>query len=85
MTDFLTQLQSVSGLQLLLLSALVAVVWFLPAGLALLFNRKQAKLIAVACVPAGLSLVAWSALLVWSVTGRAVEKYLPARVKKQLS
>lgn len=85
MTDFFTQLQGISGIQLLLLGMLVAAVWFLPAGLAMIFNRKQAKLIAVACVPAGLSVIAWSAVLVWSVTGKAMEKYLPEKVRNQMS
>lgn len=85
MTDFLTQLQNVSGVQMALLGALVLVVWFLPAGLALIFNRKQAKLITIACVPAGFSVIAWSAVLIWSVTGKAMEKYLPEKVRKQMS
>ncbi|WP_394174047.1 superinfection immunity protein [Thalassotalea litorea] len=51
------------------------VLWFLPAMLALLFNRKHFKLILVACIPAGFSLIAWSGVLVWAVTGKAVEKY----------
>ncbi len=85
MSEFLAQFQDVTGFQLVIVSALVVAVWFLPVGLALLFNRKQAKLIAIACVPAGLSVVAWSAVLVWAVTGKAVEKYLPKKVAARLS
>ncbi|TLU64897.1 superinfection immunity protein [Thalassotalea litorea] len=43
--------------------------------LALIFNRKHFKLILLACIPAGFSLIAWSGVLVWAVTGKAVEKY----------
>ena len=50
------------------------VLWFLPAVLAFFFNRKHAKLIAAACVPAGFSLIAWSGLMIWAVTGKSVEK-----------
>ena len=85
MTDFLTQLQDVSALQFALLGALVLMVWFLPVGLALIFNRKHVKLIALACIPAGFSIIAWSAILLWAVTGKAVKKYLPSKVKAQLA
>ncbi|NQZ82432.1 MAG: superinfection immunity protein [Colwellia sp.] len=53
----------------------VVVLWFLPAMLALIFNRKQFKLIALACIPAGLSFIAWGGVLVWAISGRAVAKY----------
>lgn len=48
--------------------------WFLPALLALVFNRKQTKWIALACIPAGLSFIAWGALLVWATTGKVVAR-----------
>lgn len=50
------------------------VLWFLPAILAFFLNRKHAKVITVACVPAGFSLIAWSGLFIWAVTGKSVEK-----------
>ncbi|WP_299795807.1 superinfection immunity protein [uncultured Shewanella sp.] len=53
----------------------VAVLWFLPAILALMFNRKHFKLILLACIPAGFSLIAWGGVLVWATTGKVVEKY----------
>jgi len=53
----------------------VFILWFLPAMLALVFNRKQFKLILLACIPAGFSLIAWSGVLVWAVSGNAVNKY----------
>lgn len=84
MNEFFTRLQDVSAPELIIVCAAVAALWFLPAFLAMIFNRKQAKLIALACIPAGFSVIAWTAVLVWSVTGKAVEKYLPARIRKQL-
>jgi putative effector of murein hydrolase LrgA (UPF0299 family) len=50
-------------------------VWFAPAIVAVFLNPKHAKLIAIACVPAGLSIIAWSAVMVWAVTGKVVDKY----------
>ncbi|MEN1728933.1 MAG: superinfection immunity protein [Pseudomonadota bacterium] len=84
MTEFLSAFENASALQWVLVGALVLAVWFLPVALALIFNRRQAKLIAIACVPAGFSLIAWSAVLLWSVTGKAVEKYLPEKVRLKL-
>lgn len=68
---------------LVVLAALL--LWFLPVLLAYFFNRRHLKLIAVACVPAGLSIIAWSALMLWAVTGNAVEKYLPQKVRDKLA
>ncbi|WP_298443727.1 superinfection immunity protein [uncultured Ferrimonas sp.] len=53
----------------------IVVVWFLPALLALIFNRKHVKYIAMACVPAGLSFVAWGAVLVWACTGKVASRF----------
>lgn len=58
-----------------LLVAAVIGLWFLPAMLALIFNRKHFKLILFACIPAGFSLIAWGGVLVWATTGKVVEKY----------
>lgn len=57
------------------LAVVVLVLWFLPAMLALIFNRKHFKLILIACIPAGFSLIAWGGVMVWAVTGKAVDKY----------
>jgi len=84
MEEFLTKFEGASALQWSAIIAMVALVWFLPFILALIFNRRQAKLIAVACVPAGLSIIAWSAVLLWSVTGKAVEKYLPEKIRAKI-
>jgi hypothetical protein len=56
-------------------------VWFLPSVIALMFNRGQLKYIAAVNVPAGFSVIAWCALLVWAAGGKYGEKYL-ARYKK---
>ena len=84
MTEFLSAFEQASALQWILVATLVLAVWFLPVALAMIFNRRQAKLIAIACVPAGFSLIAWSAVLLGSVTGRAIEKYLPEKVRARL-
>jgi len=55
--------------------ALVLLTWFLPALVALVFNRKQFKLILLACVPAGFSLIAWSGVMVWALTGNMVNRF----------
>ncbi|WP_299803110.1 superinfection immunity protein [uncultured Shewanella sp.] len=58
-----------------MLGLAVVVLWFLPAMLALVFNRKHFKLILLACIPAGFSLIAWGGVMVWAITGKAVDKY----------
>ena len=60
---------------LIVVGALVLLTWFLPALVALVFNRKQFKLILLACVPAGLSLIAWSGVMVWALTGNMVNRF----------
>ncbi|TPV59083.1 superinfection immunity protein [Aestuariibacter sp. GS-14] len=62
-------------LTLTVVGALVVFTWFLPALVALLFNRKQFKLILMACVPAGFSLIAWSGVMVWALTGNMVNRF----------
>ena len=85
MSEFLAAFEQASIAQWALVIALMLVVWFLPVLLAVIFNRRQAKLIAIACVPAGFSLIAWSAVLVWSITGKAIEKYLPEKIRVRLA
>ena len=60
---------------LMVAGALVLLTWFLPALVALVFNRKQFKLILLACVPAGFSLIAWSGVMVWALTGNMVNRF----------
>lgn len=51
------------------------IVWFLPALLALLLNPKHFKLILIACIPAGFSVIAWCGVLVWATTGKVFDKW----------
>ena len=60
---------------LMVVGALVLLTWFLPALVALVFNRKQFKLILLACVPAGFSFIAWSGVMVWALTGNMLNRF----------
>lgn len=74
--DFLTQFfATATPLQLIFIGVAVVFVWFLPVLIALMFNRKHVKLIAVACVPAGLSIIAWSGVMVWAATGNMLNRF----------
>jgi len=75
MDNLLAMFEQASGLTLALVGALVLVLWFLPAILALFFNPNHFKLITLACIPAGLSFIAWSGVMVWAVTGKVFDKY----------
>ena len=70
-----TQLSGLAAWQILLIGSIILVIWFLPAMLAVVFNPPHAKYIAFACIPAGLSLIAWSGLIIWAVTEKVFEKY----------
>ncbi len=59
---------------LVLFGLLFFAVWFLPSLLALLFNRNHLGKIALLNVPAGFSVIAWGALIVWAVTGKLGDK-----------
>lgn len=48
--------------------------WFLPSIVALFCNRKHLGKTLLANVPAGLSWIAWLALLAWAVTGKRRSK-----------
>ena len=74
--EFLNEVFNSENYGLIAVVTVIAVFfWFLPALLALFFNRKHFKLILIACVPAGLSLIAWSALMLWATTGKVANKY----------
>lgn len=74
--EMITQLyEQTSAPFLAIIVTLSLLVWFAPAIVAVFLNPKHAKLIAIACVPAGLSFIAWGALMVWAVTGKVVDKY----------
>ena len=84
MPEFLAAFEQASIFHWIAVGALVFVIWFLPVAVAYVFNRRQAKLIAIACVPAGFSIIAWSAVMLWAITGKAIEKYLPEKVRARL-
>lgn len=77
--EILTYFEQLSGIQWGAGITLLFVVWFLPAILAFFFNRKQLRIIAVACVPAGFSVIAWSGLMLWAVTGNALNRFRRAK------
>lgn len=49
---------------------LVFIIWFIPSILAIFFNRKQAKFIFLANIPAGFSFIAWGACIAWALSGK---------------
>ncbi|RYV03841.1 hypothetical protein SOPP22_02185 [Shewanella sp. OPT22] len=74
--EFLNEIFTSENYGLIAAVAVVTIfLWFLPALLALFFNRKHFKLILIACIPAGLSVIAWSALMLWATTGKVASKY----------
>ncbi|WJG11108.1 superinfection immunity protein [Aliiglaciecola sp. LCG003] len=74
MENILSYFENASALQWAIVGTILFAVWFLPAAVALIFNRKHFKLILVACVPAGFSVIAWSGLMIWATTGNIVDK-----------
>lgn len=78
--NYFTAIQQMDGLTLVLFGLVFLVVWFLPTLLALVFNRQHLGKIALLNIPAGLSWIAWFALLVWAVTGKLGDK-LAARAR----
>ena len=58
-------------------------IWFLPSVIAVFCNRNQLKYIAAANIPAGMSMIAWGALLVWAAGGRYSEQYLAKFKRRQ--
>jgi len=60
------------------------ILYFLPTLLAIFFNPSHLSKIAVLNIPAGFSLIAWAALLVWACTGK-VGEVLRQRIKRNAS
>lgn len=58
-----------SGLLFVLVPAFIAL-YFLPAILAFVLNRKHKMQILIANVPAGVSWIMWFAILAWAFTGK---------------
>ena len=59
--------------------AFVVVLWFVPTLIAVFRNRANLGKIAAVNVPAGMSFVAWGALIVWAISGKGTEA-MPASV-----
>ena len=57
----------------------VVVLWFVPTLIAVFRNRANLGKIAAVTVPAGMSFVAWGALIVWAISGKGTEA-MPASV-----
>lgn len=85
MEIFENLLASENYVVLAIIFSLMAFLWFLPALLALFFNRKHFKLILIACIPAGFSFVAWFGVMAWALTGKAVAKYAGKYAEKARS
>lgn len=67
-------IEQASWIQIALFTVVFFSVWFLPAIVALFLNPKHAKYIAIACVPAGVSFIAWGGVMVWAVTGKVFDR-----------
>jgi len=76
MEQFITALQNLTFIQYAIFIPLFLIVYFIPTILAYFFNKKHLKVIAVANVPAGFSIIIWFALIVFSITGNASDKLL---------
>jgi len=76
MEQFITSLQSLTFIQYAIFIPLFLIIYFIPTILAYFFNKKNLKIIAVANVPAGFSMLIWFALIIFSITGNASDKLL---------
>lgn len=76
MEQFLINLQNITITQYAIFIPLFLIIYFLPAILAFMFNKKYLKIIAVANIPAGFSMIAWFALIIFAITGNASDKLI---------
>lgn len=83
MNEFMQQFASASPMFWLAFIPLFLLFWFLPSALALFFNRKHLKYIAIANVPAGMSFIAWGALIVWACSGNVTGRFASWFQQKQ--
>lgn len=87
MNDILTQYSSLiegsNPLQIVAVVFVILAIYFLPAVLAVFFNRKHLVKIAVLNVPAGFSILVWLGLIVWAVTGKQQDKLAKHGVGEQ--
>lgn len=75
MNDVIHALNNASPLFWATLIPLVLFLWFLPVLLAVFFNRPHLKYIAIAAVPAGVSFIAWGALIIWACSGKVTGRF----------
>lgn len=75
MNEFIAMTTNASPMFWLTLIPLVLLIWFVPTLLALFLNRPHLKYIAIANIPAGMSFIAWGALIVWAVGGKVSQKF----------
>jgi hypothetical protein len=76
MEQFITSLQSLTFMQYAIFIPLFFIIYFIPTILAYFFNKQNLKIIAIANVPAGFSMLIWGALIIFSITGNASDKLL---------
>jgi hypothetical protein len=83
MNELMQTLQNAGPLFWATLIPLVLFVWFLPVILAAFLNRPHLKYIAIAAIPAGLSFIAWGALIVWACSGKVSGRFAQWFEQKQ--
>lgn len=71
------KLSQVDSAQLAVIIPTILILYFVPSIIAIFRNPNQLKLIAVANIPAGLSWIAWLALIGWAVSGKELPKRQP--------
>lgn len=69
-SEFLHRFTQIDPGFMMILIPFFLVVYFLPAILAVFFNRRHLTKIFLANIPAGLSWIAWVALIIWAITGK---------------
>jgi hypothetical protein len=69
-TEFFHQLSQMNPLLWVAFIPAFLVIYFLPSIIAGFCNRRHLGKIFLANIPAGFSLIAWMALIVWAFTGK---------------
>lgn len=69
-TEFFHQLSQMSPLLWVAFIPAFVAIYFLPSIIASFRNRRHLGKIFLANIPAGFSLIAWAALIVWAFTGK---------------
>ena len=69
-TEFFHQMSQMSPLLWVAFIPAFVAIYFLPSIIASFRNRRHLGKIFLANIPAGFSLIAWAALIVWAFTGK---------------